>query len=63
MRLTIKKENGKFVTRIWLKQNLVLEQYGYGSREDATLNAWTNALLIREIVIATQKSVEALVNA
>ena len=60
MRLSVKKENNKYVTRIWLKQDLVFEQYGYSSRAEATLDAWVNALFIHDIATATEESVESL---
>jgi hypothetical protein len=62
MRLSVRKENKTYVARIWFKQNLVFEQFGYGSREEATLDAWVNALFIKDIAVATEASVEALVN-
>jgi hypothetical protein len=61
MRLSVKKENGSYVIRIWFRHNLVLEEAGYNTREEATLDAWTNALFIRDIATATEQSVEALV--
>lgn len=60
MRLGVKKENGSFITRIWLKNQVVFEQFGYETRAEATLNAWVNALFIRDIASATEASVEQL---
>lgn len=59
MRLSVKKENGTYVTRIWHKQELVFVQDGYSSREAATLDAWVNALFIRDIETLTEQSVSA----
>jgi hypothetical protein len=57
MHLSINKENGTYVTRIWNKQELVFVQDGYSTRAEATFNAWINALLIRDIVSMTEESV------
>lgn len=62
MRLSVKKENKTYTIRIWFKHDLVLERGGYITREEATLDAWTNALFIQDIATATKRSVEALVN-
>lgn len=69
MRISVNKECGAFVTRIWFKHRasvvppiLVYEQYGHSTRAEAALDAWTNALFIRDIAMATEKSVEALVD-
>lgn len=56
MRLSVNKENGAYVTRIWHKQNLVFVQDGYTSRAEATLDAWVNALFIRDIESVTLES-------
>lgn len=58
MRLCVDKENGSYVTRIWLKGDLVFVNDGYPTREAATLDAWVNALFIRDIESLTEQSVE-----
>jgi len=62
MRLSITKENGTYVTRIWHKHDLMFVQDGYSSREAATLDAWVNALFIRDISTACEQSVEDCLN-
>lgn len=59
MRLSVVKENGCYTTRIWNKQELMFVQNGYSTREEATLDAWVNALFIRDIATATEESVWA----
>lgn len=56
MRLSVVKENGRYTTRIWHKHELVFVQNGYSTREEATLDAWVNALFIRDIETVTEES-------
>lgn len=62
MRLSVKKENQAYITRIWHGQELLFVQDGYSTREEATLDAWVNALFICDIMTATEQSVRDFVN-
>ena len=57
MRLSVKREGTQIVSRIYLGNQMVYRQSGYNSRQEATLDAWVNALLVQKVVNATIESV------
>jgi hypothetical protein len=61
MRLSVQKEYGEYVACIFLHNELVYTST-HSTRALATLDAWENALFIKDIATATEQSVEALVN-